>query len=1178
MMAGNNVAFVSLKRFTFVQLGGNMKLFYKIAFYLLLMPLLLASPALMAQFAQRGGLEGNVLDSSNAVIPNVSVTLVDVAHNRTAIAITNEIGHYQFTGLAAGQYLVIVNLQGFETAKSNPISVTIGETARFDVKLSPGAVTESITVSSSATQLETGQSNLGVDVSQQQMDDLPMNGQNFTSLAALSPGISTEVQKNINPGGSYSVGSQFSSGGITFTSGGLVQGSRDNGYYINGVNINDNWESSISYEPASEALQNAKVSVADFSAANGHDISTFSVGTKGGSTQFHGTVYEHLENDDLNATNSYDKAEAVLLGTGPAVKPTLRRNQFGFGVGGPAYIPKVSKLRNRFFFFANYEKFIEHDGSQQVTGSVPSTPEKSGDFSELLKGSSPHQLYNPFTTTYDANGYSTRQPIPGNRVDLATKPDGTPLIDPSSAKILSLYPTPTALDTPSYLENYSTTQNAAFSDYHFDSRFDVHISERDSAFVTWSKQHGTNDNSGGILKDYVWDNDDSSWMVTVNEVHIFSPNLTNEFIFGKGTGALTIVSPKEISFLHSSANPLNGVFKNTGTGASAGIFGVDIDNYASPGFDQDFRDSNNAIQFADNVNWIRGRHTMTFGLNYFRKGEYDWSFNRYVSFGKFTKGGYNQDSAGGDAMADLLMGIPRHIHQLDVISGADDTAPELNVRFPYWGGYVNDKYQISPNLTLSVGLRYDLSLPMYDPQKLCCGVYEANSDGGVVAIPGLAAGLSQHYLSAAKKNFAPRVSLAYNPTRRQVIRAGYGIFYDAGASQISASTGFANGATPGGGTDLTNVILGVASDTPALTIADTFPAEKVIPKGEFKVSTGAGQGYFGDGEYYTLYYSDQKSVPLPYYQRYILDVQQTITPQTSITVSYIGAQGRKGTNLSNINLPAYKTGWSTDNAFNAARPNNKGRFGDIYVQRPNLNSFYNAGVISFQHRFSNNYELNSNYTLAKTVSDYPVVNNLANNGAPGGGSGGFQYPNIRNRGESSQSHRQRFVMSGTWSPVYGATWPMWAKSSLTGWKISGIETLESGDRLTVTNGATSAGDYAGPEELNVSGSPNIGHGKKTFLHQFNTSAFTAPSNGVRGNSGLGTVQGPGQNNVDLSLAKNFNIWRTLKANIRADAFNVFNHSQWTGVDTESDNSGKEFGRVTGSREARITQVSMKISF
>lgn len=411
-----------------------------------------------------------------------------------------------------------------------------------------------------------------------------------------------------------------------------------------------------------------------------------------------------------------------------------------------------------------------------------------------------------------------------------------------------------------------------------------------------------------------------------------------------------------------------------------------------------------------------------------------------------------------------------------------------------------------------------------------------------------------------------------------MIRAGYGIFYDAGASQVSAATGFANGATPGGGTDYTSVTQGVKSDTPAVTLADVFPAEITIPKGEFKVSTGAGQGYFGDDEYYTLYYSDQKSVTLPYYQRYILDVQQTITPQTSITLSYIGAQGRKGTNMSNINLPPYQTGWPTENAYNAARPNNKGRFGDIYVERHNLNSFYNAWIVSFQHRFSHNYELTCNYTLAKTVSDYPWINNLANNGAPGGGSGGFQYANVYNRGESSQSHRQRFVLSGTWSPVYGATWPVWSKSFLTGWKISGIETMESGDRLTVENESTTAADYAGPDTMNVSGNPSLSHGKKTFLHQFNTSVFSVPANGVRGNSGLGTVQGPGQNNVDLSLAKNFNIWRTLKANIRADAFNAFNHSQWTGAETENEYSGKQFGQATGAREARITQVSMKVSF
>lgn len=1128
-----------------------------------------------AQFAQRGGIEGTVFDSNGAAIQNAQVILHDVAHNGTATAVANDTGHFEFTGLVAGPYVLTVQQTGFETAKSDLITVRIGETTRYDLKLSPGSVSESVTVTSSAPLLDTGQATVGGDISEEQMADLPMNGLNFTSLTALSPGISTNVEKNINPGGSFAVGSQFSSGGIIFTSGGLVQGSRDNGYYINGVNINDNWEASISYEPASNALENAKISVADFSAANGRDISTFSVQTKGGSTRFHGSVYENFENDALNATNAFDKAESIYADLGPVAKPTLRRNQFGFGVGGPIIIPKVSRLKDRLFFFANYENFIEHDGSVPVFGSVPSAAERTGDFSELLSGDNPEQLYNPYSTTYDENGYSSRTPIPGNRIDVA----GLVSDSAASKAIVNLYPLPTATNVPSYMTNYSANQLEAFADYHFDSRFDVHLTSRDSAFVTWSKQHGTNNNAGGILPEFVYDNDDSSYLVTVNEVHIFSPNLTNEFIFGKGYGALTIVSPAEIAFLHGSSNPIRDIFPNTGTGATQGIYGIDFDNYPSIGFDQDFLASNHALQFSNNVSWNHGRHSMTFGLNFFRKGEFDWDFNRYVSFSNgFDRGGYNQNYDGGDDMADVVMGAPKHIHQLDQILGGDATAPELNVMFPYWGAYGNDKFQISPRLTLSVGLRWDLSLPIYDPNKLCCAVYEPTSDGGVVAIPGLASGLSQHYLSADKANFAPRVSLAYSPTDRMVVRAGYGLFYDAGASQISTMTGFANGASPGGGLDITNITLGAQSDTPAVTMDMIFPAEPVIPKGEYPVSTGTGQGYFGEGQYYTLYYQDQKSVPLPYYQRYVLDVQRTLSPDTSITVSYIGSQGRKGSNLQNINLPAYQTGWSGEDAFDAARPNNAGRFGDIYVQRPNLNSFYNAGIVSFQHRFSQGYQITSNWTLGKTVSDFPYINNESYNGALGGGSGGFQYPNIRNRGETSASHRQRFVLSGIWSPQYGSKWPVWSKVALTGWRFSGIETMESGDRLTVQDWSTSANDFAGPDELTVTGNPNISHGSKTFLKQFNPGVFTAPPNGTRGNSGLGTIQGPGQNNFDLSLAKTFKIWESLNASFRADAFNAFNHTQWTGAQTANLYSGEEFGQATGAREPRITQLSLKVSF
>ena len=883
----------------------------------------------LGQFAQRGGINGAVTDSSGAALPGTPVTLIDVDRNLTQSQKTDAAGHFEFTGLVAGQYQISAQSPGFEAVKSDPIQVTIGTTVRYDLKLTVGSVKESVIVTSSSPLLSTEHASVGVEITEQQMQELPMNGLNFTSMAALTPGVSTEVQNNINPGGSYAVGSQFSSGGVVFTSGGLVQGSRDNGFYINGVNINDNYESSISYEPASAALQNAKIDVSNFSAANGHDISTFSIQTKGGSTKFHGTAYEYLENDALNAVNPFDKAQAILQQSGPAVKPTLRRNQFGGGVGGPVIVPKVGALKNKLFFFVNYENFVEHDGSAPQYASLPSQAERTGDFSELLTGATPYQLYNPFTTTYDVNGYSTRNIIPGNRVDLATKPDGSPLIDPATAALFALYPLPTATNVPSYLTNDITTQNEAFADYHFDSRFDVNFSSHDSAFVTWSQQHGTNNNAGGTFPEYVYDNDDKSWLITVNEVHIFTPHLTNEFIFGKAYGALTIVSPTEVSFLHTAANKLNSIFQNTGTGINLGILGVNVNNYATLGFNQDFLASNHGFQFSDNVNWIRGRHTMTFGMNYFRKGEYDWDFGRYVNFGGFTTGGYDQNYVGGDGMADLIMGLPNDIHQLDQITGADATAPELNLLFPYWGFYGNDKFQITPKLTVSYGLRYDLSLPLYNPNNECCAVYLPDNSGGTVALPGVAPGVPQHYLSAQKIDFAPRLSIAYNPTKNQVIRIGYGIFYNSGASQISQQTGFADAATPGGGNDLTNVILGYPSDTPALTFSQVFQPEPVIPKGAYPVSTGTGQGYFGDGQFYNIFYQDQKSTSMPYYQRYILDLQQSITPQTSFTISYIGAQGRRGANSVNINLPPYQTGWQTTNAYNAARPNNVGRFVNI---------------------------------------------------------------------------------------------------------------------------------------------------------------------------------------------------------------------------------------------------------
>jgi hypothetical protein len=1169
----------------------------QISVWLLLATVLFAKQS-FGQFAQRGGLEGFVFDPSGAIVPGAAVVLTDTAQKNSMQTTANGTGHFEFMNLQAGQYVLTATAKSLGEAKSEPLTVNIGRSLRYDFHLSAGSVTQSVVVNTNSVTLETGQANVDTNVSSQQLDQLPLNGRNFTSIAALAPGVSTSPQVNINPGGTFSVGAQFASGGVTFTTGGLIEGSRDNGFYVNGVNITDNYESSLSYEPSVEALAQGTLQVADFSAANGHDISTLSMQTKGGSSQFHGSAYEFLENDAMNATNAFDKAESeALLGT-PAVKPTLRRNQFGGGVGGPVYIPRLLPgLKKRAFFFANYENFIESDGSEPVYASVPSVAERTGDFSELLSGNAPLQLYNPFNTTYDANGFSSRPIVPNNRLDLATRPTGGPLFDPSSSNLLGLYPLPNIANTPSYLPNYATFQSRGFSVYHLDTRFDAHITERDSVFVSWSRSHGTNDNSGNLPPSqlYVANVDDRANLVTLNYAHVFRPNLTNEFIVGIGNSALQTLSSPEIAYFNSDSNPFNKLFQNSGPGLTRGVLAMDVYNYASPGQNEVFRAENQTFQISDNVDWVKGRHTLTLGMNYFRKGEFDWDFIRFVTFGEgsyndsfprqeFSSGGYNQNYAGGDGMADLAMGLPQVIHQRYNFVGGDATSPELNVVFPYWGMYVNDRFQISPKLTLSAGLRYDLNIPLYARNDLCCAVYTPTSDGGILKLPGIAPDISQHYLSAPKLDFAPRLSIAYSPNEKTVFRAGYGIFYDAGATQISGAVGNALNGTPGYfiGSEISNVTEGVPSDTPALGLGNIFQAAPNLQPGEYPVSTGKGQGYFGDGVEQAIYYFDQKSTPLPYYQRFLVDVQRQVSSNDTVTLSYVGAQGRKGSNYVNMNLPAYQTGWPTINAFNAARPNNAGRFSDIYVQRSNLNSHYNALIVQYQHAFQHGVQFLSNYTFGKTVSDYPVVNNLGANGLAG--YSGFQYPNIFNRGESTLSHRHRFVYSGIWQPAYGNTWSPWARVPLTGWRISGIGTIESGDALTVQNVQTSANDYAGFDELIVSGNPNLPRSQKSLTQQFNISAFSVPPNGVRGNSGLGTVRGPGQNNVDLSLAKVFPIVERFHAEFRADAFNAFNHTQWTGAQTtypfaSVGNYGNiPFGSAKGAREARILQVAIKLAF
>src|SRR5580698_5980242 len=362
--------------------------------------------ASFAQFSQRGSISGVVTEASGAVVPKAPVMLLDLGRNQTSTASTDATGHYEFSQLLPGSYQVSVEVAGFRKSVSARLPVSPQSEVRCDIQLQLATASETITVTgSSAPLLETESADLDQNISQAQIDSVPMNGRNWTSLTELTPGVSTSPRVNINLGGTYEVGASYTSGGADYTAGGNAEGSRDNGYYVNGVNANENYESGSSFQPSAEAIGEVKVGVADFSAEYGRDFTNLNATTKAGTNAFHGEVYDFFENDALNALVPINRAQGLLT------KSAFRFNQYGGGLGGPVYIPKVLNLKDRAFFFVNYERNPHSLAGGNNLAIVPSDAQRGGDFGEDCTGpinggsfdsngvcSNPSgQLYNPYT-------------------------------------------------------------------------------------------------------------------------------------------------------------------------------------------------------------------------------------------------------------------------------------------------------------------------------------------------------------------------------------------------------------------------------------------------------------------------------------------------------------------------------------------------------------------------------------------------------------------------------------------------------------------------------------------------------------------------------------------------------------------------------------------------------------
>jgi len=1131
-----------------------------------------------AQFTLRSGVGGLITDPSSAVMPGVPVLLKDLERNQTYNTTTNESGHYSFTNLPAGRYQVSVEQAGFHKALSDPIVVASQETARVDLSLQLGEVSETVEVKAAAPLIQTEQTVVGGVADRKLVETLPTLGRNFTSLVNLAPNISTSPRPN--EGDTWSVGTHHVVGGVSYIAG----GGGDNGFYMNGANINDNWVGGLSYSPSIEAVSEVKIDVTNFSAANGRDLSTLNVATRGGGSQYHGAIFDYLQNSALNAWNPLTKAESE-----PGQKKDFfQRNQFGGSFGGPIVIPKVYNGREKAFFFASYEQMIENRGGASATYRVPTAAERQGDFSELLRrfpGDPNYVLYNPYSTVIDADGNSVRAPYPNNDMRLASKPDGSPVIDPRAQEMLALFPEANGYQNPTNpndLSNYRTSFKRGNDNYRVDTRFDYRITNNDSVYVSFSKSHGIDDNGGGLFPPVTANRQDSSYLVTANYARVFSPRMTNEFLFSTGTGRLYSVDQAVRDYMADVNTLRNKYFKNIGSAEAEdlGSYGFIFAGYNPNPDDPDvnfgqtevFMASNPTWQFSDNLNWLKGAHSFKFGFNYFWKQELDWDHFRWVTFDQqFSRAGSIGESRGGDPVASFLTGIPSFMEQRFIFTGGKPTDPELDYINSYWGFFVEDKWQVNPKLTLSLGLRYDLPRPVYSGNSYGQAFIDYSYPGWQLAIPGRAQGVPQHYVPADKNNLAPRISLAYRLHSDLVLRASYGIFYVSGLSAYQSQFQF--GSVPGyTGDDFYNARFGVHDDVPYMKFDDIFPAQTSVDLGTYPVSTGPGAGYF---DYVAeVSYVDKKSNTVPYYQRYMLELQKGLGSNTVISGSYLGGRGTKLPNFENLNIPAYRTGWTSDDEINNDRPNNNGRFSNVRVLRHGFNSFYNAFTIKMQRNLSQGLQFVTHYTFSKTVADSQGYNIE---------SLGFYPPrwdwNWRlGRGEQQYSHPHRFVSAVTYDLPWGKTLPAVGKALLAGWNVSFLTTFESGDSLTIENGVTSARDYE-PERPNLSDNPNLSRGERTVTRYFNTTLFSAPPQDVKGNAGQGILRGPGLNNWDISLSKNFRPAEKFNVQFRAEFFNAFNHTQWRYVDTTyNDSPTSTFGWLTGAREPRIMQFGLRISF
>ena len=1046
---------------------------------------LFLAPAAFAQLASQTALVGTVSDPAGLVLPGATVVAVNVGTRDTYEATTNAEGDYYIQFVKPGTYELSVTVNGFQTFKATGVEVASNQVVRTNAAMQVGGINESVSVEAHAQVLDTDRATVSETIGQRAIVELPLSGRNVWSLASTTPGVLGGLNSDI---------------GLSFR--GAGQREIQNSLSLDGINSSSNLLAATSMRPIADAVTEIQVQTGSTSAEYGSYLGVhINVVTKSGTNNLHGTVFEFFQDDALDQRGYFDN---------PALpKQPRKRNQFGAQLDGPVVIPGLYDGRNRTFFMGAYEG-VRAEGLSNPLASVPTALMRQGNFSEVTTA-----IRNPFTG----------QPFPGNII-----PPG--MISPVSQELLALYP---ATNRAGLANNYEGEGSSTDDVDQVLTRFDQNLGNKIRLSLRYNWHDSYTSNIGAIALAGT-DQPRVNKNTLVSYTHTLSPSLHNDF---------------RIGYHRIDFDTLNQFYVRgqNDIGASLGIPGFDGDvRYKNPGLPS-INISNFSGFGGGGTNWFqfdttfqvsnvlaynRGSHNMRAGFDLRKMATGRRAANDPRGLFSFT------GDITGYSMADFLLGLPR-----TVIPPTD----QIQGHVGGWrnGFFINDVWQASRNLTLSLGLRYELNTPV----QTYAGIASMLDSDFNTIIP--SANLADYPFEGFKfhepnnKDFAPRLGATYRLGEKTVLRTGFGFYYN--PKQMNSFTFLTNNPPVAAVTTFT-------SDPANPTLSFSNPSGPVGPAGRPNII------------------SPTRELPNARKDQWSFDIQRELWRGTALDIQYVGSNTKNLDRSFFNNTPTPGAG-----TVDSRRPNQN--FRERRIIANDLIADYDAVSFIFRKRMSHGLQADAHYTWSRT-RDMGTHSN-------GGGATMDDYDIWRDYGPSNWDIPHRFVASYLYDVPFLRDHPQPVlRALLGGWQVSGVTTIQSGSPVNITLSTDRANiGITGRQRPDLVGAvpslncqPNSGGAteqeRRRLINCFDATAFALPAQFTFGNAGRNILRGPKNVSTDLSLMKNFALHGETRLQVRVELYNVFNNVNYNNPNSSFGSAA--FGQITGAGSMRQVQLGAKLIF